>query len=349
MGSAHPTYLGPLGPRVPLVACPPVVFGANKRALGKGTRLVTRPHFDGTMLRMDVIHVDGLAKRYGRRVGVHDLSFQIQSGALFGFLGPNGAGKTSTIRMLLGLLRPSSGRATIFGLDVWEQSHRIKADVGYVPGDLRLYPWLTCRNAAAIVGRARGMDLTARGRELSDEFHLDPDVPVQSMSRGMKQKLGLMLALIHTPRLLILDEPSTGLDPLMQEILFAHLRRRVAEGGTVFFSSHTLSEVELLCDRVAILRDGRMVEHETLQRLRDRAGRTVEILWKPDAATDRIEVPPFLRIAERNGVRWRAALTGSRVELMRWCAGQPIADVSIGQPDLAELFRTYYAATEEER
>ncbi len=301
------------------------------------------------MRGMDVIRVDDLGKRYGRRVGVDDLSFRVERGALFGFLGPNGAGKTSTIRMLLGLLRPSSGRATIFGLDVWKQSHRIKADVGYVPGDLRLYPWMTGRNATAIVGRARGMDLSACGRELGDEFRLDPDVPVRKMSRGMKQKLGLLLALIHRPRLLILDEPSTGLDPLMQEVLFTHLRRRVADGGTVFFSSHTLSEVELLCDRVAILRDGRMVENESLRRLRERAGRTVELWWKSDAAMDRIEVPPFLRVAERNGVHWRAALTGSSVELMRWCAAQPVTDVAIGQPDLAELFRTYYAAAETAR
>lgn len=301
---------------------------------------------------MDVIQVHDLTKCYGARVGVCGLSFQVQHGTLFGFLGPNGSGKTSTIRMLLGLLRPSSGSATIFGLDVWKQSHRTKAEVGYVPGDVRLYPWLTGRNATAIVGRARGMDLLARGLELSEEFHLDPDVPVRKMSRGMKQKLGLLLALIHKPRLLIFDEPSSGLDPLMQETLFAHLRRCVADGGTVFFSSHTLSEVELLCDRVVILRDGRMVENETVQRLRERAGRTVELYWNVEASPDRTAVPPFLRLTERTasargGICWRAELVGSSTELLRWCVGQPIADLSIGQPDLAALFRGYYSSTEQ--
>lgn len=253
--------------------------------------------------------------------------------------------------MLLGLLRPSSGRATILGLDVWSQSHQIKADVGYVPGDLRLYSWLTARNATSILSRARGLDLSTQASELCDRFHLDPDVPARSMSRGMKQKLGLLLALVHKPKLLILDEPASGLDPLMQDALFTHLRQRVAEGGTVFLSSHTLSEVELLCDRIAILRDGRMVENATVQSLRDRAERVVEIRWDTSASAEQITPPPFLRLSDPGGstavgTTWRGLLSGTSVELLRWCAGRPVADLSIGQPDLAELFKTYYAPSE---
>ena len=160
---------------------------------------------------MSVIVADNLSKRYGRRLGIVGLDLTVPQGVVVGFLGPNGAGKTTTIRLLVGLLRPSGGGARIVGLDTWRQSHRIKTEVGYLPGDLRLYPWLTGRRALRIVGRVRGRDLSGSGCELAERFALDLNVRVRRMSRGMRQKLGLLLALVHEPKLLILDEPTSAL------------------------------------------------------------------------------------------------------------------------------------------
>jgi ABC-2 type transport system ATP-binding protein len=291
---------------------------------------------------MSVIVVEQLTKRYGRRVGVEGLTLCVPEGIVFGFLGPNGSGKTTTIRVLLGLLKPTEGAARLFGRDCRRDSHRIKAEIGYLPGDLRLYPWLTLKSALPIFGHIRRRDLAAEGMRLAEDFGLDPEVSVRNMSRGMRQKLGLILALAHRPRLLILDEPTSSLDPLMQEKLHRHLRAFASAGHAVFFSSHTLSEVEDLCDRVAILRDGRLVADETLDVLRDRARRAVTIDWPDEAQARAAQPPALLDVFERRGRRWHASLTGSARDLVRWSAAQPIDDLTIEQPDLARVFQQYY-------
>ncbi len=291
---------------------------------------------------MNVVVTEQLTKRYGRRVGVQELSLSVPEGTVFGFLGPNGSGKTTTIRVLMGLLRATGGTANVFGRDCWRESHRIKSEVGYLSGDLRLYPWLTCKSALRIFELTRRRHLTAEGDELASKFGLEPDVRVRSMSRGMRQKLGLILALAHRPKLLILDEPTASLDPLMQETLYKHLRNLASNGHTIFFSSHTLKEVEDLCDRVAILREGRLVADETLEDLRARAKRVVTLRWQEDVRPGEIDAPGFLEVHEREGQQWEASLTGPVIELVKWCAGQPIDDLSIGQPDLASVFQQYY-------
>lgn len=291
---------------------------------------------------MGVITIQQLTKYYGSRVGVAELSVDVGDGTVLGFLGPNGSGKTTTIRVLLGLLKPTAGSARILGLDCWRDSHRLKTDVGYLAGDLRLYSWLTCRVALDIFGRVRGLDLLPAGMELAEEFGLPPDLRVRNMSHGMRQKLGLILALVHKPKVLVLDEPTTALDPLMQEKLFRHLRVLTSVGHTVFLSSHTLGEVERLCDRVVILRQGRLVADETLESLRSRARRQVTVAWQPSVDPAAVDPPPFLAIEQVSDRRWRAALTGPVMEFVKWSATQPIADVSIGQPDLGAMFRDYY-------
>lgn len=291
---------------------------------------------------VNVIEIEKLTRRYGRRVGVNELTFSVPAGSLYGFLGPNGAGKTTAIRVLLGLLRATSGVARVFGLDCWRNSPRIKRDIGYVPGDLRLYGWMSCRDAVKFSGRARGTDLARAGDDLADRFGLDPTVRAGRMSRGMRQKLGLILAMVHRPRLLILDEPSSGLDPIVQETLKRHLQTLAADGHTVFFSSHTLSEVEQLCDRVAILRDGRLVAEDSLERLRERARQDVVVRFTADATIHGLAPPACLRVEMRNGHEWRGNLTGPVRELIAWAATQPIADLSIDRPDLESLFRRYY-------
>lgn len=284
------------------------------------------------------------------------MNLTIPAGSLYGFLGPNGAGKTTTIRVLLGFLRATSGRASVFGLDAWGKSEVIKAEVGAIPGDLRLWPWLTGVSALKLFGRVRGRDLMAKGRALAEELELDLGVRVRAMSRGMRQKLGLILALAHEPRLLILDEPTTGLDPLMQDRLREILRRMAKRGHTVFFSSHTLGEVESLCDRVAIVREGKIVADDTLEALQRAAGHEVTIVWRPtdvappqsrfrkevDEASVPQDVPPFLDLSERTPTRWVGALRGSASALISYLADKPVEDLRIARPDLESLFRRFY-------
>lgn len=294
---------------------------------------------------MAVIVTDYLTRHYGRRVGVEKISLSIPEGSLFGFLGPNGAGKTTAIRVLLGFLRPTSGQASVFGLDCWRDSCRIKRDVGYLPGDLRLYPWMTGAQALALFGAIRRRNLSKEGMTLAEQFRLDLGVKVRNMSRGMRQKLGLILAMAHRPALLVLDEPTASLDPLMQDELRGQLRAWAAAGHTVFFSSHTLSEVEELCDRVAILREGRLVAVATLEELRGRSRREVAIRWKNAAEAGKAP-PAFLELLACDGLNWKCLLTGAVMDMVHWAATRPIEDLTIGRPDLAALFREYYREEE---
>lgn len=294
------------------------------------------------------INTTALTRTYGSRRGVSDINLAIPAGSLYGFLGPNGAGKTTTIRVLLGFLRASAGSASILGMDCWRDSHRIKAEVGAIPGDLRLWPWLTGHSALKLFGRIRGRDIVARGRELAEVMELDLSVKVRQMSRGMRQKLGLILSMAHDPKVLILDEPTTALDPLMQDRLRKLLRARAEAGATVFFSSHTLAEVEELCERVAIVKQGQIVADSTLSQLRTQAVHEVIIAWKAGAIP--AEPPACLRLASRTNEQWRGTLASESEthlrELLAFAAAQPIADISISRPDLETIFMRYYDNTQ---
>ena len=291
---------------------------------------------------MAVIAFESMTRRYGSRRGVESLTFQIEQGTIFGFLGPNGAGKTTAIRVLVGLLPPTSGHVRVFGMDAWQKSFQIKRSMGYLPGDLKLYPWMTGRTALTVAGRMRGVDLMGSGKELARLLELDLRVKVRRMSRGMKQKLGLILALAHRPPLLVLDEPSTGLDPLMQAKLRNHLRGLAAEGNTVFFSSHTLGEVEELCDRIAMIRDGRLVTNEPLDQLRSATGYEITVRWRCPSDADQVTPPAFLECVERAPGVWRALARCPVDHLIRWLADQSLEDVSIHHPDLETVFQQYY-------
>ncbi len=291
---------------------------------------------------MSVISLKNLGKRYGQRNGVVDLSLDVSEGTILGFLGPNGAGKSTTIRILLGLLRPTTGKAHVFGKDCFRHASDLHAEIGYLPGDLRLYPWLTGATALQLFSRIRRRDLAPEGKRLIDRFRFDPNVHVRSMSRGMRQKLGLILALAHRPRMLILDEPTSSLDPLMQTELYNELRSVADQGRTVFLSSHTLVEVQALCEQIAILRDGRLVAAETISSLRLRAPRSVAIRWR--TAENCLAPPPegLLEVTEQKAKVWKARLTGNTVDLIQWSARQSIEDLVIEEPDLSSLFQEYY-------
>lgn len=198
-----------------------------------------------------------------------------------------------------------------------------------------------------ILSRVRGTNLIRRGADLADRFRLETNLPVRKMSRGTRQKLGLLLAMVHRPRLLVLDEPTSGLDPLMRQELAALLRELANDGHTIFFSSHTLSEVEQLCDRVAIVREGRIVADETLRSLRSRGRRVVTLVFDDTETAKRVEAPDFLSVEERSGDTWLCKLAGPSPPLIRWIADHRIADVTIGHPDLEHLFREFYRSPEE--
>ncbi len=311
---------------------------------------------------MSVIVAKDLCRTYGSRRGISDVNLTINAGEIFGFLGPNGAGKSTTIRVLMGLLRASSGTARIFGQDCWSEGSTIRQDVGYVAGDVRLYSWLTTRRGLRMISKIHGRDLLPDGLRLAERFQLEPDLVVRKMSRGNRQKVALVLALAHSPRLVILDEPTSGLDPLMQDTLMMCLRELARDGRTVMFSSHTLSEVEMLCDRIAIVRDGHIVEDSPLIALKAQAPRQIvvtlqeqqvaaDIQWpknvdvkyepsawpEPYATTIALMVPPSLR--HRTCV---LELLGTSAPFMQWAAGQNFSDVVIGSPALEVLFRRYY-------
>lgn len=289
-----------------------------------------------------MIALCGLGKRYGTRVGVEDLSLTVPAGAMYGFLGPNGAGKTTTIRILLGLLKPSAGSAAIGGRDCWRDSPIIKQEVGYLPGDLRLAPWMTCQEALRIYGLVRRRDLLPIGLELAGEYELDPSLRVGAMSRGTRQKLGLVLAMAHDPQLLILDEPTASLDPLVQKRLYLRLRRAVADGRTVLLSSHTLTEVEDLCSHVAILRQGKLAACDSIEALRGRARRKVTVRWQRDAAVTPADAS-MVDWQLREGREWRGRLVGSAEEFSRWLHGKPIEDFSLESASLTDVFEAFYS------
>jgi len=226
------------------------------------------------------IETCSLTKRYGQVAAVTDVNLQVERGQVFGFLGPNGAGKSTTIRMVLALQRPTSGRATVLGLDAGRDSVELRRRTGYLPGDLELFPRLTGRQHIDWCARARGLHDTLAARDLAERFQVVTDRPVRELSKGNRQKVGLVLAFMHEPELLILDEPTSGLDPLMQHEFEGLLRETVAAGRTVFLSSHDLDEVQRITDRIAIIKDGQVVTEDTVDALRLAAPRRVEVSFR---------------------------------------------------------------------
>lgn len=292
---------------------------------------------------MNAIELAQLSKSYGSQRVLHDLSLTVRPATCFGFLGPNGAGKTTAIRILLGLLRADQGTARVFGEHVSDAGPQLRREIGYLPGDVRFHAGLTGRATLNFLAHARRLRLNAEIERLATRFeiHRHLDSPVRGYSRGMKQKLGIIQALMHRPRLLILDEPTTALDPLVRETLYAELRRVIEEGRTVLFSSHTLSEVEALCDEVAILRGGKLIEQERVEVLRARAVRRVELaLASPVAA---LNTPAALHVSHHDDHSVRATWTGPvRNGLLTWLAALPVRDVTIVPPSLEDLFLAYY-------
>lgn len=219
---------------------------------------------------MSVLQIDHLTRNYGGGKGIFDVSFSIDEGEVFGFLGPNGAGKTTTIRHLMGFIRPKQGRCCINGKDCWKARAEIQESLGYIPGEINFFDDMSGREFLRFMARYRRMPAENRQKELLDRFELNPKSKIKKMSKGMKQKLGIVAALMHDPQILILDEPTSGLDPLMQNLFIQLIAEEKARGKTVLLSSHIFEEVERTCDRVGIIRQGRMAAIDSIDTLRSR-------------------------------------------------------------------------------
>jgi ABC-2 type transport system ATP-binding protein len=294
-----------------------------------------------------VVETQRLTKRYGSARGIDDVTMTVEQGEVFGFLGPNGAGKTTTIRTLLDLLHPTSGSALIFGLDSRRDRAAIHARLGNLPGDFAYDPRLTGREMIAFFAALRGLRDLGRADALAARFRADLDRPLGELSRGNRQKIGIVQAAFHDPELLILDEPSSGLDPLMQEEFLAFVAEERARGRTVFLSSHELDEVQRVCDRVGIIRAGRLVAVENVEELTERSYRHVSL----EFATP-VDPAEFLAIAgvselKREGRRLRFRADGDIDPVIKVAAHHRVTDMELTHPSLEEIFLTYYGANGE--
>ena len=291
-----------------------------------------------------VIHTAGLTKYYGETAGIVDLDLAVASGEVFGFIGPNGAGKTTTIRLLLNFLRPSRGSGTIFGMDIAGGSLSIRRRVGYLPGELGLYPSMTGREFLLYFSGLRGIDTAAMTARLAERFDLDLDRRIKEYSKGNRQKVGLVNAFMHEPELLILDEPTGGLDPLMQ-LEFAELLVEVRqEGRTVFLSSHYLPEVERVADRVGIVRQGHLIAVDTLAGFRSRiqAKLSIEFGSPVDpAAFSALEGVAVVDIL-KGGALLRLSVAGSQDAVIKAAAERDVMAITSEEADLDDVFLSYY-------
>lgn len=290
----------------------------------------------------NVVTVHGLTRSFGPQRGVADVSFEVRRGEVFGFLGPNGAGKSTTIRLLLGLYRADSGTMTVLGHNPTREAVAVHRAVGYLPGELALYPRLTGRQQLTVVARMRGLaDHTLRD-ELIERFGVEIDRPIHTLSKGNRQKIGLVAAFMHRPELLILDEPTAGLDPLLQDE-FAQLVGEVTAGGaTVFLSSHELDEVQRLVDRVAIIRSGRIVVTDTIAALRSAAPRRIVFGFEQDVDAIAFGELDGVEVVEADGRSVRLSVTGPVGPVLRVAADLGAIDVTARPADLDELFLRYY-------
>ena len=289
-----------------------------------------------------VIGTTGLSKRYGSQLALHDLNLEVQPGEVLGYLGPNGAGKTTTIRLLLGLISPTSGSATIFGLDVRRNAPEVHSHLAYVPGDANLWPGLTGHQTLTLLGRTHGAVDTAYRDLLIERFEFDPRKKVRSYSKGNRQKLILIAALMTRAELLILDEPTSGLDPLMEQRFRESMAEAKQHGQTVFLSSHILGEVEALCDRVAILRGGELLEIGTLAEMRHLAALKVEATF--DGAPPDVSDVPGVSAPEVDGNRLVCHVSGSIQPLLAALAQSNVRELLSSQPSLEEVFLSHYGS-----
>jgi ABC-2 type transport system ATP-binding protein len=287
-----------------------------------------------------LLHTDNLTKDYGRHRALDQLSMTVAAGEVFGLLGPNGSGKSTALRLMLGFLRPTAGTATIAGHDCWHDSVAARGQVAYLPGELRLYENMTGRDLLRFLGQLRGQTNPAKQERLAARFDIDLDRPLSQMSSGMKRKVALLQVMVPETPLLILDEPTNTLDPTMRDVLLDQIRQARAQGQAVLFSSHVLTEVEQVCDRVGILQRGRLVHLQRMTELRE--GRLFHVRFADTVP----ELPnlPGLSARARHDRQATLEYAGSLPALLGWLARQPVADLRVEPLGLADIYHRYHGA-----
>ncbi|MGA7670129.1 MAG: ABC transporter ATP-binding protein [Nitrolancea sp.] len=290
-----------------------------------------------------IIQTQKLTKFYDSNCGIIDLDLEVDSGEVFGFLGPNGAGKTTTIRTILDLIRPSSGKAFVFGIESSVDPIAIHRRVGYVPGEFALYDRLTGGQTIRYFANLRGGVDTTYQKQLIERLEVDPSRRFNEYSKGNKQKIALIIAFQHQPDLLILDEPTSGLDPLVQQTFNALIREAKAAGRTVFLSSHILGEVERTCDRVAIIRDGRLVTVDRVEALRDLAHHQVEVRFAGPVPVTEFERLPGVSDVQVDDHTLRLRVSGSITPVVRAAARHELLDFVSREPSVEEAFLAQYS------
>jgi beta-exotoxin I transport system ATP-binding protein len=289
------------------------------------------------------IECDDLSKHFGTVHAVEGVSLRVEPGEIVGFLGPNGAGKTTTIRMLLDLIRPTRGRVEVLGSDPRRGGAALRRRIGYVPGDLTMYNRMTGRQLLQFVSALRATRDIAAGEQIAERFEVSLDRPIATLSRGNRQKIGIAQAFSHVPDLLVLDEPTSGLDPVAQRTFRSLAREAANQGTAVLLSSHVLSEVQRLVERVAILREGRMVAVETMGELEAKALRVVEIRFAGSVPADDFAHLPGVRNIEIEGDLLRASVAGPVDALIKAASRFTVDSIAGHEADLEDVFLTYYS------
>lgn len=286
---------------------------------------------------MNVIETNGLTKFYGKSRGIVDLNLKVEQGEFFGFIGPNGAGKSTSIRILLGLIKSNSGNAKIFGKDITSHKNEILADVGYLPSDTAFYPGMRVKEVIKFSADLRKTDCSKEAKNLCERLELDTSKRMDQLSFGNRKKVAIVCALQHCPQLCILDEPTGGLDPLMQREFFEILKERNSNGATIFLSSHVLSEIQRNCTKAAIIREGQIIACNSVEALTQTTAKRVHVQGNVDVS----ELDGIRDLHKTNeGVSF---LYGGDInKLIQLLAKQRISDLSVSEPDLEEIFMHYY-------
>ena len=287
---------------------------------------------------MNAVVTNNLTKYYGKARGIVDVSLTVKEGDFFGFIGPNGAGKSTTIRTLLGLIAPTCGSAEIFGKDIRKHRTELLADIGYLPSETMFYSGMRVKDVLRLSARLRGTDCSEEAGKLCERLELDTSRKIEELSLGNRKKAGIVCALQHRPKLYILDEPTSGLDPLMQREFYSLLQERNEDGATVFLSSHVLSEVQRYCKHAAVIREGRLLACDSVEKLGHTGAKRVTL--RGVASAPELEHIRDVKVSAE-GVSF---LYGGKADrLIKALSSLPITDITIAEPDLEEIFMHYYA------
>jgi len=288
-----------------------------------------------------MIRIEQLTKRFPNGRGIFDLAFQVREGEVFGFLGPNGAGKSTTIRILMGFMRPTSGTATIHGMDCFNDAARIHERVGYLPGEIALFDELEGKAFLDLMARMRGLSNQKKRQELIERFELDLSVPIRKMSKGMKQKLAIISTFMHDPEVLILDEPTSGLDPLMQKVFIDLVLEEKQKGKTIFMSSHLFDEIERTCDRIGIIKEGRLITISDIHEMRE-VQRKVFVVQAGSETDVHTLIQQGFRIRKQEGNTLEIEVQGDLNPLIRALSKVDVRHLESKALSLEEIFMNYY-------